>query len=192
MRQEQAYIPPSGSVEAPLAPGKPILPPQPTGVVPFIDASVFASYQGGKIPPDIQMRFSTTSEANEVLAFYNSAIAADPRISASFSIEDASAADGITLNIPWDPTNPDSVGDLVIAGTITVNFQPPFPGLPTPDPISGPLSDYVGNLYKRRWQPGPEQYDKNYGNTFKDVVPGKINFMYLINGSLFEAFWIPA
>jgi len=171
--------------------------PQPTGVVPFIDPSAFATQGGGKIQPQNWTRFSTTAEAQDMLAQYNAAIAAIPGASASLAIVEQSAVDGFVLNTPYDPTNPNSVGDLVIGGSITINFQPIIQGEPTPQPISGTISDYVGDIFSRYWKPNMEEYDRNYtqsggANNVNTPAPGKLQLIWLAGGGLFAGYWVLA
>lgn len=173
------------------------LPPQPTGVVPFIDASEFATRNEGPIPPQDQNSFSTTSEAEEMVSAYKAMIAAIPGAVCNIGISEKAQDLGYALKTPFNPNFPDSVGVLVITGSITIDIQPVIQGAPVPSPISGPISDLVGDIYARQWKPNQEERDRNYvqsggATNVNTPVAGKLALAYLADTQSFEAYWVAA
>ncbi len=172
--------------------------PKPVGVVPFIDPNSLASLGGGgTIPPTGFTSFSTNEEAQYMLDLYNNLLTFIPGASGSLSIQEQSGSLGYTLNTPYNSTDLDSVGVLVVTGNITISFPPPLQGVPAPPPITGSISDIVGNIYSRYWKPDMEQFDRNYkqsggATNVNTPVDGKLQLAWGATAQTFMGYWVAA
>jgi hypothetical protein len=173
----------------------PTLPPKPTGV-PFAEPSTVVLGNSSPLPPQDWNNCSTLAEATSLLKRYQRAVLKIPgaAITQALQIVEMSAALGYVLTTPFQVTNPDSVGVLVITGLITVTPPPPAPGEPAPASFSGQLSDLAGNVYERMWVPDQEQFDRNYtqsggANNVDTPAPGVLKLMFGAASGSVMAYW---
>lgn len=171
--------------------------PQPTGVVPFI-APLALLGNGVAVPTQDWGDFATTTEAQEMLASFSSMIEALPGASSNVAIAEKAADLGYVLSTPYDQNDPNSVGALVLAGTVTIAPHPVIQGAPTGPMMSGQISVLLGDLFARQWKFNQNEYDRNYtqgtpgaGNVNQPIGPGasKLHLVWLAETSTFSLYW---